>query len=104
MLHAVDIILSTHRGVLSLLKAILLDVCVFLISKSYQTANFYYTPRMYLSTVSRAIGTRISTRKRNVGILRMVLDPEIVIEPLDWAYNRIIKDDQTEIPILRVSS
>ncbi len=104
MLHAVDILLPTHRGVLSLLKAILLDVCGFLFSKPYQTANLYYTPRMYLSTVSRAIDTRISTRKRNVGILRMVLDPEIVIEPLDWAYNRIVKDDQIEIPILRVTS
>jgi 2-polyprenyl-3-methyl-5-hydroxy-6-metoxy-1,4-benzoquinol methylase len=104
MLHAVDMIMPTHRGILSLLKAFTLDFCKFMLPKSYLTANAYYTPRIYLSTISRAIGTRISTRKRNVGILRMVLDPEIVIEPLDWAYNRIIKDNQTEVPILRVTS
>ncbi len=89
---------------MSLLKAMILDIGGFLISIFYRTANLYYTPRMYLSTVCRAIDTRISTRKRNVGILRMALDPEIVIEPLDWAYNRIIQDDQVEIPILRVTS
>ncbi|MCK4726687.1 MAG: class I SAM-dependent methyltransferase, partial [Anaerolineales bacterium] len=102
MLHAVDLKLPSHRGLISLLKATLIDVFRILVPKFYMTANLYYTPSAYLSVVSSAIDTRISTRKWRVGFLRMVLDPEIVFEPLDWAYNRIVKDDLTEIPFLRV--
>jgi len=104
MLHAVDLKLPSHRGLMSLLKATLIDAFGILVPKFYMTANLYYTPSAYLSVVSSAIDTRISTRKWRVGFLRMVLDPEIVFEPLDWAYNRIVKDDLTEIPFLRVTS
>jgi SAM-dependent methyltransferase len=104
MVHAVDMKFPSNRGLLSFIKASVLDLLGFLLPKSYRIANLYYTPKTYLSNVGSAIGTRIDTRKWNIGALRMVLDPGIVIEPLDWAYNRVVKDGLMDVPFLRVTS
>jgi len=104
MLHAVDMKLPTNRRLLSLIKASLIDSFGFLVPKSYLVENLYYTPKRYLSMISRSLHSRLSVRKWNVGILQMVLDPGIVIEPIDWAYNRIVKDGLTEVSLLRVAS
>jgi 2-polyprenyl-3-methyl-5-hydroxy-6-metoxy-1,4-benzoquinol methylase len=104
MVHAVDMKFPSNRGLFSFLKATMLDVFGFILPKSYRTTNLYYTPKTYLARVGSAIGTRIAVRKWNVGALRMVLDPGIVIEPLDWAYNRVVKDRLTDVPFLRVTS
>ena len=104
MLHAVDMKLPTSRGLLSLIKASLIDLLGFVVPKPYLSENLYYTPKRYLSMISSSLHSRLSVPKWNVGILRMVLDPGIVIEPIDWAYNRIVKDGLTEVALLRVAS
>lgn len=104
LIHAIDMKLPTYRGVLSLLKAFTLDAFWFVIPRTYLVENVYSTPGRYLSMVSSALGRRIKASKREVGLLPMVLDPAVVLEPLDWAYNRMIKDGMTEVPLIRVTS
>lgn len=36
------------------------------------------------------------------GLLRLALDPALVVEPLDWAYNRMVKDGHERAPIMGV--
>lgn len=104
MLHGVDIKLPSHRGLLSVLKALVLEAAAPLVPRQYRLANALYTPKTYLSLVNKAIGSRISARRWNVGVIRLLLDPDIVLEPLDWALNRVTRDGITPDQILRVAS
>ncbi|MFV2045573.1 MAG: hypothetical protein ACC700_20360, partial [Anaerolineales bacterium] len=45
-----------------------------------------------------------SASPSNIGIINMVLSPRIVLEPLDWVFNRIAKDGYKDVPFIRVTS
>lgn len=104
MLHAIDIQLPTHRGLLSLGKAAMLDLFGPLIPAGYRTANAYYTSKSYLRNISKEIELESSSTSSNIGLVNMVLSPRIVLEPLDWVFNRIVKDGYTDVPFIRVTS
>jgi len=104
MLHAIDIKLPTHRGLLSLGKALTLDLLGPLIPSDYRIANAYYTPKSYLRHVSNEIELESSASRSNIGLINMVLNPKIVLEPLDWVFNRMVKDGYKDVPIIRVTS
>lgn len=104
MLHAIDMIVPTHRGLVSLGKGTLLDIFRQVLPDSIITSNAYYTPKCYLSHVSRALKTNISVRNCGIDLKNLVINPEILHEPIDWVYNRIIKDNMTNIPHYRVIS
>ncbi len=40
----------------------------------------------------RAIGARARRVPSGIGVIRLVLDPEVLLEPPDRTYNRIVKD------------
>jgi len=104
MLHAIDIKLPTNRGLLSLAKGLTLDLFSPLIPSGYRTANAYYTPKSYLRHISEEVELISSTSRSNIGLINMVLSPRIVLEPLDWVFNRIVKDGYQNVPIMRVTS
>ncbi len=104
MLHAIDIKLPTNRGLLSIGKALTLDLFGPLIPQSYRTANAYYTPKSYLRHISGEIDLDSYASPSNIGLINMVLSPRIVLEPLDWVFNRMVKDGYKNVPILRVTS
>jgi len=102
MVHAIDMKLPTHRGILSVLKGLALDLTAPLIPGSYRLENIFFTPRTYLRAVARAIPVKFDSLPHNFNVPAMVLDPALVMEPLDWAYNRMREGDP-EVPILRVT-
>jgi len=103
MLHAIDVKLPTHRGMLSVMKALALDLAAPLVPASYRLENILFTPRTYLKAVARALPVRFDRLPANFSIPGLVLDPNLVLEPLDWAYNRLREGD-AEVPILRVAT
>ena len=104
MLHAIDIMLPTHRGLLSLSKALVLDMFGLLVPSKYRSANAYYTPKSYLRYISSEIELDSFAWPSNIGIINMILSPRIVLEPLEWVFNRIVKDGYEEVPFIRVTS
>lgn len=92
MLHALDVVLPTRRGLLSLAKALAVDNLWPLLPAGFQTRNAYYTPTAYLRLATSALRCHVRVPKRALEPLRMVLDPHVVVEPLDWALNRLRKD------------
>lgn len=103
MLHAIDIGVPTGRGLFSISKATLLDLFSWFLPTRMIERNAYYTPKTYFRLVSKTLGGVDSSSYR-IDLRRMLLDPEIVFEPLDWAYNRIIKDGYSQIVHRRVLS
>jgi SAM-dependent methyltransferase len=103
-IHAIDMKIPVHRGLISLVKGLLLDACYHVLPRDYRAANIYYTPKTYIRSMSQILDFKPSPHNRSLGLVRSALDPSIVVEPLDWAYNRIVKDGLKNVPILRVVS
>jgi SAM-dependent methyltransferase len=104
LIHAIEIRLPVHRGLISLVKAFMLDYLSFLIPPNYRLLNAFYTPKVYLRHVSRGLNMKIPARSNQLGSLRLALDPAIVLEPIDWAYNRMVKDGVQNFPATRLTS
>ncbi len=92
MLHGLDITLPTSRGLLSVAKALFVDYLWPLLPPSYRIRNAYYTPSAYIKLVASALQFRPQLPRRELGPIRLALDPHIALEPLDWAFNRFRKD------------
>lgn len=104
MLHALDIAFPTYRGFLSLLKALFLDNLHQFLPHSMRMRYAYYTPKAYVRCGLASIGVKPGSYLGNLDVIKMILDPEIVLESLDWAFNRAVKDGMEDVAILRVSS
>jgi SAM-dependent methyltransferase len=104
MVHAIDMVIPGHRGALSLLKAWALDRFAGVLPASYRVKNTYFTPRSYLRVVRTVLGHPRGLDSRQFSTLRMALDPDVLLEPLDWAFHRMTKDRMDDIPLLRVTS
>jgi SAM-dependent methyltransferase len=104
LLHAVEIRLPTQRGMVSLLKALALDHLKILIPPGYCLANAFFTPRCYLQHVKHSLGIRIPIHTRQLNPLTISLDPAVVLEPIDWAYHRMIKDGMNSVTFSRMTS
>ena len=104
LLHAVEMRLPTQRGVVSLFKAFILDYLGFLVPPGYRLANAFFTPKSYIGHVRRGLDAHIPSPASQVGPLKMALDPGVVLEPIDWAYNRMVKDGSNRVTITRMTS
>lgn len=92
MLHALDIVLPTHSGLLSVAKALVTDALWPVLPPSYRIRYAYYTPSAYLRLIASALDIKLRLPTRELGPIRLALDPHVAIEPLDWALNRLHKD------------
>ena len=92
MLHALDMALPSGRGLLSLAKAFAIDSLWPFLPITYRIRHAYYTPTAYLRLATSALRFPAPLAARGLNPLRLVLDPHVLIEPLDWALNRVRKD------------
>jgi hypothetical protein len=97
MLHAIDLGFPVKRGLASVLKALAIDAVFPALPASRRRGFIYHTPRAY---GRYAVQSVLKARWREWGglsVMRMILDPEVVTEPMEGTYNRIVKDGMTAI-------
>jgi 2-polyprenyl-3-methyl-5-hydroxy-6-metoxy-1,4-benzoquinol methylase len=104
MLHALDIAFPTSRRWPHVLMAVVFDVLYPFLPKNIRTKYLYETPKSYVRHIAKTIGLNTYGRLGDVGIVDMVINPEIVTEPLDYTLNRMIKDGDETARYFRVGS
>jgi SAM-dependent methyltransferase len=104
MLHGLDIAFPTNLGWKHVALAVLFDFFYPLIPSTIKQRFVYETPKSYIRYLSRIINLTGKGRFRDLGVVNMVLDPEIVIEPLDHTFHRMVKDKQKNARYFRMGS
>ena len=104
MLHALDIAFPTSRGWPHVLMAEAFDVLYPLLPRTIRTRYLYETPKSYVRHIAKTMGINLYGKLRDIGIVNMVINPEIVTEPLDYTLNRMIKDGDEAARYFRVGS
>lgn len=104
MLHALDIAFPTSRGLPHVVMAAGFDLVHPILPSSLRNRFLFETPQSCARAALRALGCPERNAGGRVGIVRMVLDPEVVTEPLDFTLNRLMKDGDERIRHFRVGS
>lgn len=104
LIHGLDMRMPTSRGLLSVCKATIVDWFFPLLPHSWRLKYAYYTPLSYARLAFKSLGGLMVRRGWKITVLKMIIDPAVVIEPIDWAFNRLVKDGLTDIPAQRVVS
>ncbi|MEA1977617.1 MAG: class I SAM-dependent methyltransferase [Chloroflexota bacterium] len=104
MLHALDIAFPTSRRWPHVLMAAVFDVLYPILPNSIRTKYLYETPKSYVRYIAKTIDLNTYGRLGDIGIVNMVINPEIVIEPLDYTLNRMLKDGDETARYFRVGS
>jgi SAM-dependent methyltransferase len=104
MIHGLDIAFPTSRGLKHILLAVLFDFFYPLIPLRLRLRFAYETPKSYLRQVFRVIQISGKKRLNNLGVVNMVINSEIVTEPIDHTYNRMVKDGMSEARYYRMGS
>ena len=92
MIHAVDLKFQGDRGLRYILGGEILDLCFVFLPLKAQLRYARATPRSYLSILGRILGLRRTQRPKGLGVTRMLLEPEVLTDPVASTYNRIAKD------------
>jgi SAM-dependent methyltransferase len=103
LLHAIDVPFPSNGGVTKILKALFFDAFYGLLPFNFRLSHFLATPRNYARLASHALGVS-SLPGADIGVLKMSLDPEVVTEPLEYGYNRIVKDKMKDYRFQRTGS
>ena len=96
LIHAVDMLMPSNGGLLKMLAASLYDSFPWLFPMKFKIEHHLATPANYCRVVEKAIGMSLFVPMKEINIWRMSLDPEIVVEPMDYGWNRIFKDKMTD--------
>ena len=104
MLHGLDIAFPTNLGWKHVALAVLFDFFYPLIPFSLKQRFVYETPKSYVRYLSRILNLTGRGWLRNLGVVNMVLNPEIVIEPIEHTYHRMVKDNQLDARYFRMGS
>jgi hypothetical protein len=64
----------------------------------------YETPKSYVRYLSRILNLTGKGWLRGLGVVNMVLNSEVVIEPLEHTFHRMVKDDQLNARYFRMGS
>ena len=104
MLHGLEIAFPTNLGWKHVALAILFDFFYPLIPARLKQRFVYETPKSYVRYLSRIIQLGGKDIFRHLGVVNMVLNPEIVVEPLDHTYHRMVKDEQLNARYFRMGS
>jgi SAM-dependent methyltransferase len=103
MLHAIDVPFPSNHGFRIFLEVLSFDLFNQLLPFSFRNAHFLSTPRNYARLAAQALGIH-SLPNNKISVMRMLMDPEVVTEPLDYGYNRIIKDHIQDFRFQRVGT
>ncbi|MBN2556285.1 MAG: class I SAM-dependent methyltransferase [Anaerolineales bacterium] len=97
MLHGIDLKVQADRGKTKLMIAGAIDRLAALLPTSWMIKHVRATPTLYMHGIKRSIGLSSFSRRDLPGALDLVMDPEILVEPVAHTYNRIIKDGAVSI-------
>jgi 2-polyprenyl-3-methyl-5-hydroxy-6-metoxy-1,4-benzoquinol methylase len=104
MLHGLDIAFPTNLGWQHVALAVLFDFFYPFIPPSLKQRFVYETPKSYVRYISRILKLTEKGRLRGLSVINMVLNPEIVVEPLEHTFHRMVKDDQLTARYFRMGS
>ncbi len=95
MLHAIDMPFPSNGALRKVLKACAFDAFyTTLIPKQFRQRYCFATPKSYARLVFQTLGINYAIGK-NLAVLNMVLDPEVLTENYAIGFNRISKDKDT---------
>jgi len=103
MLHGIDMIFPSNRGVKYLYLGLLFDWLHNFIPQNFKQKHLQATPLNYLRTVARILGFRIGSTK-HLDVFTMSLSPNTLVESYQFGLNRIIKDKITDYHFNRFGS
>jgi SAM-dependent methyltransferase len=104
MLHAVDIALPTNRGLPHVVLAVLFDFLYPFIPFKLRQRFAYETPRSFVRFAMKDLKVHPNHQNRDLSVINMVLNPEIMVESMQHTYNRIVKDGFQNQRHFRVTS
>jgi ubiquinone/menaquinone biosynthesis C-methylase UbiE len=104
MLHAVDLAFPTSRGLKHVLLAVLFDMLYPVLPGAIRRKFLYETPKSFVRFISSELGLSRDQGQESLGVVTMVINPEIVTEPLEHTFNRMRKDGQINARHYRVAS
>ena len=104
MLHAIDIAFPTSRGLPHVILALLFDALYPILPPQARQRFLFETPLSCARASLRALGGRSRLAANSLNVVKMVVDPEIATEPLEFTLNRLLKDGDDRIRHFRVGS
>ena len=104
MLHAVDLIVPSDRGLRHLLLTQVFDLGFPFLPRSLRYRFARKTPRAYVRCMFDSLRVPAPRIPRGLEVVRMVLDLEVLNESLDWTYNRMVRDGMTGIRHIKTAS
>ncbi len=103
LLNAIDVSFPSNEGLKKISQAVLFDTFNAVIPENFRLKHFLATPNNYTRLVFQALRMAGSTRGM-MDVLKMSLDPQMVTEPLEFGYNRIVKDNMQDYAFQRIGS
>lgn len=104
MLHAVDLIVPCDRGLRHWILSWGFEVGLPIVPRRLRIKHARKTARVYLWNAFEALGLPAPRGHGGLDVIRMALDPEVVSEPLEWTFNRMMRDGMTGIRHGRTAS
>jgi 2-polyprenyl-3-methyl-5-hydroxy-6-metoxy-1,4-benzoquinol methylase len=104
LLHAIDIAFPTSRGLPHVVLALLFDSLYPILPARVRRRFLFETPLSCARAALRTLGAPTRGAARSLSIVKMVIDPEIATEPLEFTLNRALKDGDQRIRHFRVGS
>ena len=96
LIHALDVLFPSNGGLKKMFQAQLFDAVPWLFSKTFKLKHYLATPVNYSRLVLQTLGVDSRISMKALNIWRMCLDPEIVVEPISFGWNRIVKDNMID--------
>jgi hypothetical protein len=96
LIHAIDVLFPSNGGIPKMIQADLFDKLPWLFPNGFKLAHYLATPANYTRIVLKTLGVDKPVSMKPLNIWRMCLDPEIVVEPIAFGWNRIVKDNMTD--------
>ncbi|MCL4559702.1 MAG: class I SAM-dependent methyltransferase [Chloroflexi bacterium] len=103
LIHAVDIHFPSNGGMRKIAMAVLFDAFPALAPANLRSSHYLATPSNYARLAFNALEIRSLDRSR-LGIVNMVLNPEVLSENYDIGYNRIARDGMKDYRFQRVGA
>jgi hypothetical protein len=94
MIHAIDFSFPSNQGWQKVVKGILFDLFYGFMPMGQRVLHYRSTPKAYVRLFLQTLGTRHALGKE-LSVLDMVLNPDILAEAYENGWNRIIKDKMT---------
>jgi hypothetical protein len=103
MLHAIDIPFPSNGGLKKILMAIGFDALYAFLPYKFKLKHFLATPKVYTRLVFQELGINEKLGKE-LSVLNMVHNPDILTESHRFGLNRIVKDKMTDYRYQRVAT